>query len=64
MWKGLATPLIVIVIAIAIASARFLYTQRLGEVAKPDVLGSSMNLTDVSDSNNISTPPTYPANHE
>ena len=62
MWLGLATPLIVIVLAIA--SARFLYNQSLGEVAKPDVLGSRMNLTDVSDSNNISTPPTYPANHE
>ena len=44
--------------------ANFLHNQRLSKTASPRILGGRVNQTDVSNTNNISTPPSTPVNLE
>ena len=44
--------------------ANFLHNQRLGKIASPRILGGRVNQTDVSNTNNIFTPPSTPVNLE
>ena len=44
--------------------ANFLHNQRLSKTASPRILGGRVNQTDVSNTNNIFTPPSTPVNLE